>query len=53
MAVVATSRLNFKKLDAYVKVDGKEVECHGISVDEEKKQISCWIESSVGKVCRS
>jgi len=47
---MAPSRLEFKKFAAFIKVDGQELECHALSVDKEKKHVSCWIASEVGKV---
>ncbi|KIM40672.1 hypothetical protein M413DRAFT_412778 [Hebeloma cylindrosporum] len=43
------SRLEFQKFAAFIKVDGQELECHALSVDEEQKHVSCWIASEVGK----
>ena len=44
------SRLEFEKFVAFIKVDGQELACHALSVDQEKKAVDCWIESEAGKV---
>ena len=45
-----TRRLSYKGFEIWVTVDGKEVEHYGVTIDQSKNSIKCWIPSEDGKV---
>ncbi|PPQ95211.1 hypothetical protein CVT26_014902 [Gymnopilus dilepis] len=44
-----TKRLSYKGFEVWITVDGKEVEHYGVTIDESKNSIKCWIPSEEGK----
>ena len=46
----ASTRLDHNDYQAWIEVDGQELQCYSIDVDHAKKIVTCWIASEVGKV---
>ncbi len=50
---MVNTRLNLGQYEAWVIVEGQEIEHYAIEVNEETKVASCWIASTAGKVMSS
>jgi len=44
------SKLQLKQFSAYVRVEGKSLECYSTWVNQGDRHVTCWIASEVGKV---
>jgi hypothetical protein len=47
---MVNTRVKLGQYEAWVVVEGQEIEHFAIAVNEETKVASCWIASTVGKV---
>ena len=40
----------FKVFDVYIECGGKKLEEYDVRVDEDRKTVTCWVESKAGQV---
>jgi len=47
---MAPKRMTLGEYEAWIVVDGQEVEHYGIEVGDTGKEVTCWVASTEGKV---